>query len=124
MHRSHSLAKKGLKPIESVYGRFDDKSQYASLGRYQDTKLVVAAFVQQLAKRTDSKDVIVNSFCPGMVRTGLEKHMPWYIKGLMSVAKRLLARSVEEGARTYIHASVAAGPESHGQYISSNKIAS
>ena len=118
----HSLKKKPLLESETVAQRFDDKSKYAGLNRYSDSKLMIAAFTQELANHVSAEKVIVNNLCPGMVATDFDKNLGFALKGLMAVVRKIRARSVETGARTYVYATSVAGKESHGAFIASNKI--
>ena len=118
----HSLKKKPLLESETVAQRFDDKSKYAGFNRYSDSKLMVAAFTQELARHVSADKVIVNNLCPGMVATDFDKHLGFALKGLMTVVRKIRARNVETGGRTYIYATSVAGKESHGAFISSNKV--
>lgn len=90
--------------------------------RYCDSKLTVNAYVRKLAQLIPASEVIINNLCPGVVKTGFDKTLPIYIRGVMYVYRQLTARDVDEGARTYIYAAVLAGPESHGKFIFNNEI--
>lgn len=118
----HSLKKKPLLESETVAQRFDDKSKYAGFNRYSDSKLMIAAFTQELAGHVSADKVIVNNLCPGMVATDFDKNLGFALKGLMAVVRKIRARSVETGARTYVYATSVAGKESHGAFISSNQV--
>ena len=118
----HSLKKKPLLESETVAQRFDDKSKYAGFSRYSDSKLMIAAFTQELANHVPAEKVIVNNLCPGMVATDFDKNLGFALKGLMAVVRKMRARNVETGARTYVYATSVAGKESHGAFIASNKI--
>ncbi|KAL8688169.1 MAG: hypothetical protein Q9218_005851 [Villophora microphyllina] len=118
----HTLKKKPLLENETIAQRFDDKSKYGNMTRYSDSKLMIAAFTQELAQHVSSDKVIINNLCPGMVATEFDQNLPLYLKSLMSVVRKLRARSVEVGGRTYMYATSVVGKESHGCFISSNKI--
>lgn len=118
----NSITKKPIPLDSSVLEYFDDKSKYASMLRYSDTKLLVSMFVQSLANKVSSDKLVVNNLCPGMVLTNFDSYLPLWLKTIMAVVRRLRARSVEEGSRTLIYASTVAGPDSHGEFLSSNEI--
>ena len=118
----HSLKKKPLEEKETIAQRFDDKSKYAAFNRYSDSKLMVSVFVQELAEHVPSEKVIVNNLCPGMVATGFDAHLSFWLKSLMSLVRKIRARSVEVGSSTYLWATSVAGVESHGKFLSSNEI--
>ena len=118
----HSLQKKPLLESETVTQRFDDKSKYVGFNRYSDSKLIIAAFTQELASHVSADKVIVNNLCPGMVATDLDKNLGFALKAMMTLVRKIRARSVETGARAYVYATAVAGKESHGAFISSNQI--
>ena len=112
------LAKDGGKDI---LGYFDDEKSFVSMARYSDSKLLVTMFVEQLARVVDPELVVVNDVSPGMVRTGFGEYPVW-LRGMMAVFFGLKARSPEDGAKTYLHALGVAESESHGMYLSDNKV--
>ena len=112
------LAKDGGKDI---LGYFDDQKSFVSMARYSDSKLLVTMFVEQLARFVDPTLVVVNDVSPGMVKTGFGEY-PMWLRGMMTVMFGLRARSPEEGAKTYLHALGVVGAESHGMYLSDNKV--
>ncbi len=114
---SASVAKKAVPENEGLIAYLDNKATYAGLTRYSDSKLLVPAFVQELAQRVSGKNVIVNNVCPGLVATGCDAHLPLWLKPIMFVFRKFQARDVDEGARTLIIASAVMGEEAHGQFI-------
>ncbi|PVH78734.1 NAD(P)-binding protein [Cadophora sp. DSE1049] len=112
------LAKDGGKDLLFY---FDDEKSFVSMARYSDSKLLVTMFVKQLSKLVDPKIVVVNDVSPGMVKTGFGEY-PMWLRGMMAVVFGLRARTPEEGAKTYLHALGVAGTESHGMYLSDNKV--
>ncbi|KAK9489780.1 hypothetical protein V1508DRAFT_435488 [Lipomyces doorenjongii] len=121
-HTFHSFGKHPLLSDESVLHRFDDKTQYKAFRRYFDSKLLVSMFVQELAKHIPQDKVVINHMCPGMVSTSLDANLPQYLKPIVSIVKKLRARTPEEGARILIYAAAVAGPDTHGAFIVDNKI--
>ncbi|KAM0260404.1 hypothetical protein ACHAQJ_002806 [Trichoderma viride] len=117
----NTLEKKPVSPESTVLGHFDDEANFNKLFRYADTKTVVNAYVRRLAALAPS-EVIVNNPCPGLVQTGLDKNLPFYLRLPMGVARRFMGRTVEEGARTLIYASVIAGPDTNGKFLQSNRV--
>ena len=101
---------------------FDDEANFNKYFRYADTKLAVNAYVRRLASLAPS-EVIVNNLCPGFVHTGgLDRNLPVFLRVPVSVARKIFGRSVEEGSRTLIYASVIAGPETNGKFMQNNEI--
>lgn len=122
MHLSHTLAAKPVARDASVISHFDDAKLYSSLTRYQDSKLAVAAFVRELSTRIPASEVIVNTPCPGLVATGFDKNLPFYVRWPMAVFRKIAARNVEAGGRTLVYASYVADTETHGQFVQHNKV--
>lgn len=117
----HTLEKKPIKDVEKVLAHFDDEKKFDSMGRYPDSKLLGTMFIEQLARYVDPAKVVVNDVSPGMVATGFGEY-PFWLRGIFTVVFGLTARSADEGAKTYLHALGVAGKESHGKYLSDNKI--
>ncbi|KGO71512.1 Short-chain dehydrogenase/reductase SDR [Penicillium italicum] len=118
----HTLATKPLADSKTVIEHCDDGQTYSGLRRYADSKFVVHAFVQRLASIVPSSEIIVNDPCPGMVATNFDRGLPLWFKPIMFVVRKLMARTVDEGARTIIYAAVVAGQETHGKFLQSNKV--
>lgn len=108
-------------PTSTVLGHFDDEFNFNKYFRYADTKTVVNAYVRRLAALAPS-EVIVNNPCPGLVQTGFDKNLPFYLRLPMAVVRRSTGRTVEEGARTLVYASVVAGSDTNGKFLQHNKV--
>lgn len=96
---------------------FDDRKTYDGMRRYRNNKLVINAFCQRLATIVSSDEVIVNNACPGMVATGLDKGLPVWLRIIMSIVRKFMARTIKEGGRALIYAAIIAGLETHGKFI-------
>jgi NAD(P)-dependent dehydrogenase (short-subunit alcohol dehydrogenase family) len=121
-HKMHTLNKTPLGKEESVAHHWDSKEKYHSLQRYSDSKLMVTAFTEELARHVDPSKVIVNCVCPGMVSTGLDANLPIWLKPIMWIWHFLIDRTPEVGARTYVYATSVVGVESHGKWLQHNQI--
>lgn len=66
----------------------------------------------------EKPNIIVNLVNPGFCYTGFIKNPSLGIK----IFQFLVARSIEKGSRTLV-AAAAAGPESHGQYMTISQVA-
>ncbi|KAE9371717.1 putative carbonyl reductase [Stipitochalara longipes BDJ] len=121
MQTMHTLSKHPFTSPETILGHFDDRKAY-NIKRYADSKLAVNAFIRKLATTVSSKYVIVNNVCPGMVATEFDKGLPAYFRVPLSLIRAVRARSVDEGARTLVYATLVAGPESHGKFLQHNKV--
>ncbi|PVI01820.1 NAD(P)-binding protein [Periconia macrospinosa] len=124
MHGTSVLAtgKKPLKPGQTVLGHFDSKESFSSFQRYGDSKLLCLFFLFELRKHLNGDKVIQNSFCPGMIDTGLSDVYPIYLRIPVNIVKAARARPVEVAGWVALHAAVVAGPESHGQFFGDKKI--
>lgn len=122
MQMGHTLASHPVPSSENVLSFFDDAKTANKLKRYNDSKLVVNAFVHHLATIVPSSEVIVNNFCPGAVPTNLEQNTPWLIRKIVLTAKNLIGRSIQEAGRTVVYGAVLAGPESHGKFLQHNAV--
>ena len=60
-----------LLPTESILGRMDNRSKFSARAQYANSKLLFVMFVSELAQRIAEDKVIVNSVCPGMVKTAI-----------------------------------------------------
>ncbi|KAJ5584326.1 uncharacterized protein N7459_004126 [Penicillium hispanicum] len=116
-HTRHTLEKIPIAMKESVLEHYDDRSKFRGLARYQDSKLVLNAFVYQLSTMVSPSEIIVNSVCPGIVATNLNHNLPCWIKPLIYVLYRIKGRTLCEGGRLSIHAAVVAGKDSHGKFL-------
>ena len=119
--KQNTLTRRPISPDSTVLGHFDDEANFDKLYRYADTKTVVNAYVRRLAALAPS-EVIVNNACPGLVQTGVDKNLPFYLKLPMGLIRKSTGRTVEEGARTLIYATVVAGPETNGKFLQHNQI--
>ncbi|KAG6365899.1 hypothetical protein INS49_000075 [Diaporthe citri] len=117
----HTLSKKPIWGGESVLGHLDDEQIFDKMSRYADSKLAVAAYVRRLGAVAPT-EVTVNHLCPGLVQTGLDKHLPFFLKPIMWTYRKTSGRTVQEGARTLIHACAVAGPDTNGKFLQHNKI--
>lgn len=106
-----------LTASESILKHFDDEDTLPLFTRYADSKLLCFLFTRELAQRYDNKKVIVNSFCPSMVKTGMASAMPFHVRIPASILMSIRGRPVEEAGRVALHAAVNAGPDTHGKLL-------
>ncbi|KAL4877841.1 hypothetical protein BJY04DRAFT_230441 [Aspergillus karnatakaensis] len=122
-YRSHTLNNAHvLNPAVSVLSYMDSLASWNSFRRYNDTKLLAAMFVYELAPRLDASKVLLNIVCPGMVHTGLSDHGPWYLTLIAGVMKAMNARTIEVGGSLIVNAIVVAGGQSHGALLGDKEI--
>ncbi|THV47281.1 hypothetical protein BGAL_0322g00120 [Botrytis galanthina] len=96
--------------------------------RYNVSKLISLLFSRELASgiresetRGERGHVVVNIVNPGLVDTEIMRHATGATKHLVRGAMKLMARSVEEGSRTLVHAA-GGEEETNGMYLDDCKI--
>lgn len=109
-------------PEADIFAQFNNRKLYSPRHRYGDSKLLLSMWTNELAKHVNSSAILINSVCPGMCATDFDAGLLWYVRIVMHVIRKIHARTVEEGGRTYVHALTLAGPESHGQFLQHLKI--
>ncbi len=65
----------------------DDPKNFFPFQNYNDTKLLCALFLYELAPRLDRNKVIVNMLCPGMVDTAMSDVLPLYLRVPVNIMK-------------------------------------
>ena len=95
---------------------FDDLQGERSWNVVRHGKQVVLAkilFTYELARRLEGTGVSANTLCPGLTRTNLVRHMPWYVR-LYAAVRFALAhpQTPEEGASHIVW--LATAPELEG----------
>jgi NAD(P)-dependent dehydrogenase (short-subunit alcohol dehydrogenase family) len=115
--------KRPYKAETSIAERMDNKKLYSGTTVYGDTKLFVAMFVRQLAQKVDSKKVVINNMCPGMIATGMSDVLPFPLRQLMNGYKSVYARPVEVAGWIVLNGLVLVGAESHGKFLIDKRIA-
>jgi NAD(P)-dependent dehydrogenase (short-subunit alcohol dehydrogenase family) len=100
---------------------FDDPKGWsvsAASDRYATTKTLGIMFAFNLSKFVSADDVIINTVDPGFVAgTQLHRDAPSFVRGIFAFVKALTARSLEQGAWTYVDAVAVKGRESHGSFV-------
>ena len=113
-----SLAEKlPLKKGEEVLKHFDTTDAMPMFTRYADSKLLCVLFQLELAKHYNPDKVIINSFCPGQVDTGMTDVLPIYLRIPINVVKAIRARSPEKAGWIALNAAVVASAETHGRLL-------
>lgn len=123
MYLTHSAWKRASKSWFSRNPSTNDIKPFVSTNflcsRYPKTKLLEVYAVRQLASLLPVSEhgVIVNAVSPGLCYSELDRNAGTGTKLILSVMRKLLARTAEEGSRNLLQAAFA-GPESHGTYCS------
>ncbi|MDE2110318.1 MAG: SDR family oxidoreductase [Alphaproteobacteria bacterium] len=91
---------------------FDDlqaEKKYNAFGVYGTSKLCNILFTRELARRLDGSGVTANCLHPGFVATSFGDNNDGLLGTVVGVAKRLVAITPEEGAKTIVY--LASSPE-------------
>jgi len=80
---------------------FNTLSQFATYG---DTKLMNILTANAFAKRLANRNIVANSFCPGLVATNFQAHLPADLSAfIIDVAVKLTGRTPLQGAMRGLH---------------------
>lgn len=118
----HTLIETPIAADVSVLDHYDDETLFRGTRRYQNSKLMMNAFVRRLATVVPASEVIVNNVCPGIVATDINRDLPLWAKPYVYVLYKLKARTVLEGGRVIMHAAVVLGTESHGKFVQNGQM--
>ncbi|KAE8149573.1 short-chain dehydrogenase/reductase family protein [Aspergillus avenaceus] len=102
---------------------FDNPKTYKWDTQYSMSKLLGHMFLYKLVDFVSADDVIVNLVDPGFTKgTELQRQASGLLSVVFSLAKLATARTVRDGACTYLDATVVKGKESHGCFLMEWKI--
>ena len=110
----------------SVLEQLNNKKNFDRVDRYFTSKLLQLLFFREFCDRVDriGNEVVVNLVTPGLCYgTDLHRSLDGRLGTQFGFVKRILGRSSPKGARTLVHAAVAAGKGSHGKYLMDQRIA-
>ena len=110
-------------PSRPILAYLGDPAKYDKYNRYLDTKLLLLLYARQLAAEVPASECIISSVHPGFISTRLFRDasaMDW-ISQFWPI-KRLVSRTLEQGAIGMVYAAIIQGEEGHGRYISESKI--
>jgi NAD(P)-dependent dehydrogenase (short-subunit alcohol dehydrogenase family) len=97
---------------------FDDPKSFDGGEWYNTSKLLAHMFLYKLVDYVSADDVVVNLVDPGFVEgTELARDVPGVLVLAGKVFAALTARSIQDGASTYLDACLLKGKESHGCFI-------
>lgn len=103
--------------IETASSELDYNPSYA----YQLSKLLLVLLMHELAIRVDTNQVLVGEVTPGYANTSLFDDVGGFLLWLLT---KTAGRSLDEGARLYVHAAVSTKDEAfHGVYWRSGVLA-
>jgi len=109
-------------PKTDVFKYFNQPEHFEGATTYALSKLFVMYGAAEIAKLTTNSDgsptIIVNTMCPGIVRTSLARNYTSFLfqRILIPVFLGAFSKTAEQGSRTLVLSSLA-GPEKHGEFI-------
>ncbi|KAF5592393.1 WW domain-containing protein [Fusarium pseudocircinatum] len=108
---------------DHIISALDSEANFDGMGHYGKSKLLGHLFIDKLSQRVDPSDVVINLVDPGMTKgTGLMDKGTWLMRMAMATATKLVGRTQEQAASTYVDAAIFKGEESHGSYLMDWKI--
>lgn len=122
-------AKIAKKERRSVLSVLNDKGRFNPGDRYYTSKLLLALFFREFVHRLPADDegkkaVVVNMVNPGFCYgSELHRSLSGPLGKVFGWMKRAIGRPTDVGARTLVHGAVVAGSESHGHFLSDEKVA-
>jgi len=107
-------------PREGI--RFDDlgaEKEYTPWSSYGHSKLANILFAKELARRFDGNGRTANSLHPGVIHTGLVRHMNPLVNIVLTIARPFFLKSVAQGAATQCYLATHPNASAHnGEYFS------
>jgi NAD(P)-dependent dehydrogenase (short-subunit alcohol dehydrogenase family) len=86
------------------FDNLDGTKHYSGWAAYGQSKLANLLFAKQLARRFAGSKRTANAVHPGVIRTGLQRHMNPVLAATLSVMGPLGLKSVQQGAATEVYA--------------------
>lgn len=102
-----ALRAKGI-AFDNLSGRYN----YSSISAYSQSKLANALFSLELAGRLAGSRATANALHPGVIKTNIARHLPWYFRLPFNFAAGLFMKSLAQGAATACY--LASSPELAG----------
>jgi NAD(P)-dependent dehydrogenase (short-subunit alcohol dehydrogenase family) len=121
INTSSAAHQSGKLEVETVARR---PSKRAGFSAYADSKLANILFTRELARRVAGKDLTINCFHPGFVRTGFGQNNGGPMAVAIKLGAWLFGRTPEKGAETLIW--LATSPEAarfSGEYFHDRAVA-
>lgn len=96
----------------------DRPENFQGFPQYSKSKLLITMFAARLAELINPDEIIITCCNPGPVKgtAFLRDVDSWIVRSVMGLLWNTLGRTMEDGARTYVHSSLVLGKESHGSF--------
>jgi WW domain-containing oxidoreductase len=86
------------------FDNLDGQRGYNGWKAYGQSKLANLLFAKELARRFEGTSKTANAVHPGVISTGLQRHMNPILSGVLSMMSPLVLKNVAEGAATEVYA--------------------
>ena len=98
--RGHkSRLTEGLQPGTIDFDDLQGREKFSFARAAKQAVLAKIIFTYELARRWQDKGIEVSTVCPGLTKTNLTGHLPWFARAYMALRFRLQAtQTPEEGA--------------------------
>lgn len=111
--RGHKAGVEGGRAATIDFDDLQGEKHFSFPKASKQAVLAKILFTYELARRWAGTGITANTLCPGLTRTNLVRHLPWYIRLFQSVRLALsLAQTSQEGASHIIY--LATFPELEG----------
>lgn len=106
----------------NILARLIEEDSFNKGDRYHTSKLLNILWARELAANVSADQVVINTLNPGLCVTQIHRSFTGPERKTIENLKSLFGRTADVGGRTLVYAAIAAGKESHGAYLSENKI--
>ena len=104
----------------NILHKMDEKSTFAVPERYYTSKLLNVLWARELASKVEPSEVIINTVNPGLCWSSLHRDDT---SAALRIFKKIFAWTTAQGGHCLLDAATIHQAESHGGYISEQKLA-
>ncbi|HXS18104.1 MAG TPA: SDR family oxidoreductase [Polyangiaceae bacterium] len=106
------------------FDNLDGKKSYNSWKAYGQSKLANLLFAKELSRRFQGSRRTANAVHPGVINTGLQRHMNPVLAGTMTLMGPVALKNVAQGAATEVYAATHPGlADVSGKYFANCNVA-
>ena len=103
----------------NILREMDEKQSFATPERYYTSKLLNVLWARELASKVDASQVVINTVNPGLCWSSLHRDEN---SAALRVFKNIFAWTAAQGGHCLVDAATVQQGESHGRYISEQRI--
>lgn len=103
----------------NILSKMDEKESFAAPERYNTSKLLNVLWARELASKVDASQVVINTVNPGLCWSSLHRDDP---STALRIFKKVFAWTTVQGGHCLVDAAVVQQVESHGGYVSEQKL--